>query len=168
MKSILDPSFRYTPSFETDVRKTFERIRRKQDAQIQEEQVNADPSVSRTAFELDLHVLERAVQRGELKATETIWVSSYGAGEMQENEVRWTTSPRRKKSMTKPVKRLNGHNVLTQTEKTTIALLAAGLTAKEIAHARGVQLRTVRVQIRCIFEKTGVRRQIDLVRLNHR
>jgi DNA-binding CsgD family transcriptional regulator len=33
----------------------------------------------------------------------------------------------------KPVKRLNGHNVLTQTEKTIIALLAAGLTAKEIA-----------------------------------
>jgi hypothetical protein len=27
MKSILDPSFRYTPSFQTDVRKTFERIR---------------------------------------------------------------------------------------------------------------------------------------------
>jgi hypothetical protein len=51
MKSILDPSFRYTPSFETDVRKTFERIRREQEAQIQEEQVNADPSVSRTAFE---------------------------------------------------------------------------------------------------------------------
>jgi DNA-binding CsgD family transcriptional regulator len=68
--------------------------------------------------------------------------------------------------MTRP--RLNGHNVLTQTEKTTIALLAAGLTAKEIAHARGVKLRTVREQIRCIFEKTGMRRQVDLVRLNHR
>jgi hypothetical protein len=27
MKSILDPSFRYTPSVETDVRKTFARIR---------------------------------------------------------------------------------------------------------------------------------------------
>jgi hypothetical protein len=51
MKSILDPSFRYTPSFETDVRRTFERIRREQEAQIQEEQVNADPSGSRTAFE---------------------------------------------------------------------------------------------------------------------
>jgi DNA-binding NarL/FixJ family response regulator len=61
----------------------------------------------------------------------------------------------------KPVKRLNGHNVLTQTEKQIIALLAAGLTAKEIAHARGVKLRTVRVQIRCIFEKTGIRRQVD-------
>jgi hypothetical protein len=39
MKSILDSSFRYTPSSETDVRKTFERIRREQQAQIQEEQV---------------------------------------------------------------------------------------------------------------------------------
>jgi hypothetical protein len=28
MKRILDPSFRYTPSFDTDVRRTFERIRR--------------------------------------------------------------------------------------------------------------------------------------------
>jgi hypothetical protein len=28
MKSILDPSFRYTPSHSTDVRKTFERVRR--------------------------------------------------------------------------------------------------------------------------------------------
>jgi hypothetical protein len=28
MKSILDPSFRYTASFDTDLRKTFARIRR--------------------------------------------------------------------------------------------------------------------------------------------
>ena len=28
MKSILDPTFRYTPSAETDVRRTFARIRR--------------------------------------------------------------------------------------------------------------------------------------------
>jgi hypothetical protein len=28
MKSILDPSFRYVPSTETDIRKTFSRIRR--------------------------------------------------------------------------------------------------------------------------------------------
>jgi len=30
MKSILDPSFRYTKSVETDLRKTFARIRREQ------------------------------------------------------------------------------------------------------------------------------------------
>jgi len=30
VKSILDPSFRYVPSYETDVRKTFERKRREQ------------------------------------------------------------------------------------------------------------------------------------------
>jgi hypothetical protein len=30
MKGILDPSFRYTPSYATDVRRTFERIRRGQ------------------------------------------------------------------------------------------------------------------------------------------
>ena len=32
MKRILDPSFRYTPSYGTDLRKTFERIRREQAA----------------------------------------------------------------------------------------------------------------------------------------
>ncbi len=28
MKSLLDPTFRYTPSAETDIRKTFARVRR--------------------------------------------------------------------------------------------------------------------------------------------
>jgi hypothetical protein len=32
-KSILDPAFRYTPSYGTDIRKTFERVRREQPAQ---------------------------------------------------------------------------------------------------------------------------------------
>lgn len=32
MKSILDPSFRYTNSVETDLRKTFARVRREQKA----------------------------------------------------------------------------------------------------------------------------------------
>jgi hypothetical protein len=30
MKSVFDSSFKYTPSFATDVRKTFERVRREQ------------------------------------------------------------------------------------------------------------------------------------------
>jgi len=34
MKSILDPTFRYTPSVETEVRKTFARIRREMRAQV--------------------------------------------------------------------------------------------------------------------------------------
>ena len=57
MKSILDPSFRYTPSFETDVRKTFEGIRREQQAQIQEEQVTQirrAPPLSKEPFDLQL------------------------------------------------------------------------------------------------------------------
>jgi len=33
IKWIFDPSFRYTPSFATDVRKTFERIRREMQSQ---------------------------------------------------------------------------------------------------------------------------------------
>lgn len=30
MKSVFDSSFKYTPSFDTDVRKTFERVRHEQ------------------------------------------------------------------------------------------------------------------------------------------
>jgi hypothetical protein len=31
-KSLLDPAFRYTPSYGTDIRKTFQRVRREQSA----------------------------------------------------------------------------------------------------------------------------------------
>ena len=34
MKHILDSEFRYRPSFDTDVRKTFERVRRNQQARM--------------------------------------------------------------------------------------------------------------------------------------
>jgi hypothetical protein len=34
MKSILDPTFRYIPSAQTDIRKTFARLRREQRARV--------------------------------------------------------------------------------------------------------------------------------------
>ena len=37
MKHILDSSFRYKPSFDTDVRRTFERIRKQQQPKAREE-----------------------------------------------------------------------------------------------------------------------------------
>lgn len=37
MKSILDPTFRYTKSVETDLKKTFARVRREQRAQKEAE-----------------------------------------------------------------------------------------------------------------------------------
>ena len=42
--SILDRSFRYCPSFSTDVRKTFERIRRERQAEAEQKvlQLHAD------------------------------------------------------------------------------------------------------------------------------
>ena len=43
MKHILDSSFRYRPSFDTDVRKTFEKIRRQQ--QTREQQTRADDAM---------------------------------------------------------------------------------------------------------------------------
>jgi hypothetical protein len=43
MKSILDPSFRYTPSVSTDLRKTFARIRRlERESQAQAGQQSAN------------------------------------------------------------------------------------------------------------------------------
>ena len=42
-KSILDRSFRYRPSFATDVRKTFERIRRENQAAAEAKVVQLSP-----------------------------------------------------------------------------------------------------------------------------
>jgi DNA-binding CsgD family transcriptional regulator len=54
---------------------------------------------------------------------------------------------------------------LTQAEARVMAALTLGATVDEIAAAHGVRTSTVRAQVRGIFEKTGVRRQSDLVRL---
>ena len=45
MKSILDPTFRYTSSANTDLRKTFARVRREMRKQVQSTQrTKAEPS----------------------------------------------------------------------------------------------------------------------------
>lgn len=54
---------------------------------------------------------------------------------------------------------------LTPAEARVAAQLARGLSAVEIAAGRGVSMQTVRAQIRAVFEKTGINRQSDLVRL---
>ncbi len=46
MKSVFDASFRYTPSFGTDVRKTFERLRRERQAQARRIARAAEPLVT--------------------------------------------------------------------------------------------------------------------------
>jgi hypothetical protein len=51
MKSILDPSFRYTKSVETDLRKTFARIRRERRKQEQV-QVSGDNDAARNVLPL--------------------------------------------------------------------------------------------------------------------
>lgn len=45
MKSILDPSFRYTKSVDTDLRKTFARIRRERIKQQRQQTAPASSSV---------------------------------------------------------------------------------------------------------------------------
>jgi hypothetical protein len=52
MKSVLDPSFHYTPSYDTDVRKTFERIRLEHEAQARAGIPAAQPEKS-NALRLD-------------------------------------------------------------------------------------------------------------------
>ena len=47
MKSILDRTFRYTPSFETDLRKTFARIQRERKIAAQSEATAAPPPLAK-------------------------------------------------------------------------------------------------------------------------
>jgi hypothetical protein len=47
MKSILDPSFRYTKSVETDLRKTFARVRRELRRQQLQHQSTPEPAAVR-------------------------------------------------------------------------------------------------------------------------
>jgi hypothetical protein len=56
MKHIFDPSFRYRPSFDTDLRKTFERVREQQQAQARE---NAKPNPEGGAKVLQLVQLQK-------------------------------------------------------------------------------------------------------------
>lgn len=62
MKHILDSSFRYRPSFDTDVRKTFEKVRRQQTTR--EQQARADgamkPSAAPRIKVLQLDQLKKA------------------------------------------------------------------------------------------------------------
>jgi DNA-binding CsgD family transcriptional regulator len=54
---------------------------------------------------------------------------------------------------------------LTDAEARVVAALALGGSVDEVAAAHGVRASTVRAQVRSIFDKTGVNRQTDLVRL---
>ena len=60
------------------------------------------------------------------------------------------------------VRRLFG---LTEAEARVTAALTLGETVEQIAAAHGVRTSTVRAQVRSVFEKTGVHRQADLVRV---
>jgi DNA-binding CsgD family transcriptional regulator/PAS domain-containing protein len=54
---------------------------------------------------------------------------------------------------------------LTPAEARVATAIAEGASPEEVATHRGVSLATVRTQLRCIFEKLGVRRQPDMVRM---
>jgi DNA-binding CsgD family transcriptional regulator len=73
-------------------------------------------------------------------------------------------SPQRfdERSIARRVRRLYG---LTEAEARVMAALTSGKTVDEIAHEHNVRPCTVRAQVRSLFDKTGVNRQSDLVRL---
>ncbi|HEX7220610.1 MAG TPA: hypothetical protein VF280_15480 [Burkholderiales bacterium] len=52
MKHILDSDFRYRPSFDTDVRKTFEKARRQQQTK-EREQSAAEPQIKVKVLKLE-------------------------------------------------------------------------------------------------------------------
>jgi hypothetical protein len=53
MKHILDSAFHYRPSFDTDVRKTFEKIRRQQAQQARERDEATQPALRVKVLQLD-------------------------------------------------------------------------------------------------------------------
>ena len=54
MKHILDSDFRYRPSFDTDVRKTFEKVRRQQQVRSQEQHTTTtEPEVKVKVLKLE-------------------------------------------------------------------------------------------------------------------
>lgn len=59
MKHILDSDFRYRPSFDTDVRKTFEKARRQQQVRDRE-QTKSEPETEVKVKVLKLEQLKKA------------------------------------------------------------------------------------------------------------
>lgn len=64
-----------------------------------------------------------------------------------------------------PLEILRGLYDLSRAEAQLAALLVTGLTLQESATRLRVSLNTVRTQLKQVFEKTGVSRQADLIRL---
>jgi hypothetical protein len=63
MKTVFDPSFKYKRSIETDVRKTFERIRREQQAERRKKAQAADSSVAANSDVIKVVQLDQIKKR---------------------------------------------------------------------------------------------------------
>jgi len=60
MKHILDSDFRYRPSFDTDVRKTFDKIRRQQQGQLRDRDESKTAAVETKVKVLKLEQIKKA------------------------------------------------------------------------------------------------------------
>jgi hypothetical protein len=63
MKTVFDPSFKYKRSIETDVRKTFERIRREQQAERRKQAQAADSSLAANSDVIKVVQLDQIKKR---------------------------------------------------------------------------------------------------------
>jgi hypothetical protein len=61
MKSILDPSFQYSPSFDTDLKRTFARIRRERRKDAEQ----AKPAAAKTVVKVSSIVRKMATGRAD-------------------------------------------------------------------------------------------------------
>ena len=75
----------------------------------------------------------------------------------------WINDPDRRPAS--PVQRIRSLFGLTRAEASVAAELANGLSVYEIADTLQISRHTVRNHLKQIFEKTGARRQVDVVRL---
>ena len=81
MKSILDPSFRYTKSVETDLRKTFARARREIRRQQQEQAAAVDGAAKVLPFNSRNTIIARLPLRAR---------SSTSCSASRQGEIQWT------------------------------------------------------------------------------
>ena len=64
-----------------------------------------------------------------------------------------------------PVERVARRHSLTAAETALLAALVEGDTLADFAERRGVSVHTARNQLKSVFDKTGARRQAELLRL---
>jgi DNA-binding NarL/FixJ family response regulator len=96
-----------------------------------------------------------------LTLLECLRAVSCGTSWMDDSVFRDTAAERNAGSFAGRVKR-NSRSYLTRREQQVVELVEQGLTNREIAHELGIRPGTVKIHLKHIFEKTGVRGRYGL------